>query len=524
MVNKYLVLFTFFILLDVSLLAQTTFQKVYGGVETEYVESMQLTSDLGYIISGIKLNSFTNKYDIIILRIDNVGNLVWQKTYGGINQEAAKDVQQTFDGGFIISGSSNSFGIGLNDAYLMKLDSIGVIEWSKVIGTTSSESAFSVQQTPDSGYIFGAVTNGFNGSNTDIFLIKTNGYGDTLWTRVLGDNATQTGTALRLTNDGGFVITGQSGLFGNRVYVLKTDSLGNPQWSREYGGSILDSGQDIKNTSDGGYVITGSTCFGSGNNDVYLIKTDSIGDVLWSKTYGGPDYENGLSVEQTNDGGFIVTGRTTPIPGGYNIYIIKTDWLGDTLWTKTIDGGTSTNGGCSVIETSDSGFIIASDGEFIPSNSYDIFLIKTDSVGALDCNIGNTVTAVLQPPTQVWNLLTTISSGGEISITSEISDSLVVIETTLCTNTTIHEDVTSKAIFNIYPNPSNGIFSISSPDIVDYRILIYNTYGEIIYNNQLVHSQYDYPKQIKLNVIDGIYFIKLIFNETIQCKKICIKQ
>jgi hypothetical protein len=310
---------------------------------------------------------------------------MWTRTYGGIGWELGNSVEQTTDGGYIIAGTTDSFGAGAGDVYLIKADASGDTVWTRAYGGASTESGHSVEQTTDGGYIIAGYTYSFGAGYSDVYLIKTDADGDTLWARIYGDTLNESGYSVEQTTDGGYIVAGDTDSFGtghSDVYLIKTDAGGDTAWTRTYGGSSLDTGRSVEQTTDGGYIVAGSTySFGAGYSDVYLIKTDAGGDTLWTRTYGGTDVEGGTSVQQTTDGGYIVAGHTYSFgTGGSDVYLIKTDADGDTLWTRTY-GGTGEEIGWSVQATADGGYIIAGDAFSVGADSSDVYLVRTDAGG-----------------------------------------------------------------------------------------------------------------------------------------------
>jgi len=311
--------------------------------------------------------------------------VLWTRTYGGARDEKGYSVQQTFDGGYIISGETESFGAGLFDVYLVKTDSNGDSLWAQTYGGTGYEFGYSVAQTSDSGYIIAGVTTTFGSGGRDVYLIRTNRDGDVVWRRAFGGTDHDAGTSVQETSDGEFIVVGttySSGAGGADVYLLKIDANGDSVWAKTYGGTDSESGWSVRETSGGGYIIVGQTMsFGAGDKDVYIIKTDSLGDSLWARFYGGADDDRAFSVQQTSDGGYIMTGRTFSFgSGGADIYLLKTDEYGDTIWTRTY-GGLGNDEGNSVVESSDSGYVIAGYTFSFTSGSNEVYLFKTSVDG-----------------------------------------------------------------------------------------------------------------------------------------------
>ena len=196
-----------------------------------------------------------------------------------------------------------------------------------------------------------------------------------------GGSGVDMGRSVQQTTDGGYIITGYTNSYGNGgdVWLIKTDSQGNEEWNQTFGGSGVDMGRSVQQTTDGGYIITGSTgCWD--NCDVLLIKTDSQGNEEWNQTFGGGDYDRGYSVEQTTDGGYIITGWTLSYGNGVDVWLIKTDSNGNEQWNQTF-GGSEYDEGYSVQQTTDGGYIITGHTSSYGNGNYDIWLIKTDSQG-----------------------------------------------------------------------------------------------------------------------------------------------
>jgi len=360
-------------------------ERTYGGSDDDYGESVAQTSDGGYIIAG-KTSSFGAGYsDVYLVKTDCDGDTLWTRTYGGSYNDGGYSVAQTSDGGYIIAGYTDSFG-GERNVYLVKTDAAGNTLWTRNYGGSDDVVGLSVAQTSDGGYIIAGWTTSFGAGESDFYLVKTDGDGDTLWTRTYGGSSGDYGYSVAQTSDGGYIIAGATSSFGAGnydVYLVKTDAAGDTLWTRTYGGDADDVGYSVTQTSDGGYIVAGETySFGTGwTQDVYLIRTDMSGDTLWTRTYGGIDNDCAYSVIQATDSGFIVAGYTNSIGAGYfDFYLIKTNSSGDTLWTRTY-GGSNDDYGRSVAQTSDGGFIIAGGTSSFGAGGEDIYLIKTDSLG-----------------------------------------------------------------------------------------------------------------------------------------------
>ena len=283
---------------------------------------------------------------ILLLTIPFIGTgQGWEKTFGGANLDLGYSVKQTSDGGYIITGRTTSFGNGGSDVYLIKTDGNGNELWNKTFGGTEDEQGYSVQQTTDGGYIITGRTESLGNGGSDVYLIKTDGNGNELWNKTFGGSNFNEGLSVQQTTDGGYIIAGNtSSSVDDNIYLIKTDDNGNELWNKTLGGTEDDLGYSVQQTTDGGYIVIGeTTSFVNGYYDVYLIKTDGNGNELWNKTFGGIYHDVGYSVQQTNDGGYIITGKNSSFGNGDDddVYLIKTDGSGNI--TSTFNIPTSSN-------------------------------------------------------------------------------------------------------------------------------------------------------------------------------------
>lgn len=372
------------ILLPSSLRAMITFQRTYGGLQDDIGNSVQQTVDGGYIITGWTLSFGAGDYDIYLIKTDASGDTVWTRTFGGMSHDEGWWVQQTADKGYIITGLTDSYGAGSYDVYLVKTDPEGDTLWTRSYGGASYDCGYSVRQTTDGGYIIAGLTESFGAGDYDVYLIKTDENGDTMWTRTYGGTSEDYGRSVQPTVDGGYVVAGRTESFGagnGDVYLIRTNANGDTLWIRTMGGTNPDEGYSVQQTADSGFIIVGYTeSFGAGGCDVYLIKTNANGDTTWTRTYGGTLDDWGHSVQQTTDGGYIIAGYTRSLGTGNDVYLIRTDAYGDTLWTRTF-GDTAWYEGYSVQQTRDDGYVVAGWTDSSGVGGWDVYLIKTDSLG-----------------------------------------------------------------------------------------------------------------------------------------------
>ncbi len=377
--------FIIFLMISTILSAQTApdtaWTRMYGGGFFDWAWQVEQTTDGGYIV--IADYSFGSMdYDAWLIKTDSNGDILWSKTFGGLAEDRGQSVQQTTDGGYIIAGTTSSFGNGAYDIWLIKTDEFGNELWSKTFGGTSWDFGYFVQQTADGGYIVTGCKDPGVYCIWDVFLIKTDSEGNTTWTKTYGGDNCDVGHCVRQTTDGGYIITGYTYSYGagsSDAWLIKTDATGIESWSQTFGGSNAEHGYSVIQTTDDGYTIVGYTkSFGAGDYDVWLINTDNDGNEVWNKTYGGIDDDRAFSIQQIDDEKYIIAGFTESFgAGNYDMWLIKTLSNGDTIWTKTI-GGEELDRGRYVQQTTDKGYIVVGDTYIYEQGEYNVYMVKVN--------------------------------------------------------------------------------------------------------------------------------------------------
>jgi len=351
----------------------------FGRAGDESAASVQQTSDGGYIFVGITPTYGWGDSDMWLVKTDYKGTKLWDRTFGGKGYDAAVSVQQTSDGGYVIAGTTFTYGAGGSDSWLLKTDANGNKVWDRTFGGAGNESAASVQQTSDGGYIIAGTTFTYGAGGSDAWLLKTDYKGIRLWDRTFGGAGNESAASVEQTSDGGYIIAGTTssyGAGGTDAWLLKTDSNGTRLWDKTFGGAGNESAASVQQTSDGGYTIAGTTfTYGAGGSDAWLLKTDANGTRFWDRTFGGTGDESAASVQQTSDGGYIIAGTTTSYgAGGTDAWLLKTDFRGNILWDKTF-GGTGNESAASVKQTREGGYIIAGSTSSYGAGGTDAWLL-----------------------------------------------------------------------------------------------------------------------------------------------------
>ncbi|MGB9721013.1 MAG: T9SS type A sorting domain-containing protein [bacterium] len=342
----------------------TLWTEEYGGYYAEYGYSIVQTFEGNYIVVGITESYGAGGFDIFVIKLSNDGNVVWTKTYGGPNDDIGRSVIQNTDGSYVIVGKKNNYGTTYDDVWLLKLNAMGDTLWTRCYGGNHNEIGYEVQQTSDGGYIIVGATRSFGSgvpTYTNGYLIKTDANGDTLWTRVFGDTllVDDYGLSVKQTYDGGYIICGCSGLHPQfDLYLVKTNNNGDVLWARKYGGSGQEIGYSIIE-SNGNYIVAGYTnSYGPNPSNYYLLKIGQNGDTIWTKVYDGGGDEHAYSIQNTSDGGYIIAGFTWQPVYGDDFYLVKINANGDSIWTKIYPRAYHSDVPYQIQQTDDNGYII----------------------------------------------------------------------------------------------------------------------------------------------------------------------
>lgn len=315
----------------------------------------------------------------------------FSKEYGGAFNEDGRWMEQLPDSGFIMTGGTSTYSNGQTDIWLVRSDAYGNQLWTKSIGGIGFDFANMVKRTPsDNGYIICGLTNSYGGGDNDGWLVKTDVNGNTLWNTTVGDAGIQEFEALTLTSDGGYAVVGINYTTNTLYYdilLVKFNSGGVKQWEKNIGGQSFEIGNSIQETPDGGFIISGQTySYGNLDGDNYLVKTSSTGVVEWEKTIANPGIQEPHYVQNSPDGGYIIIGDADSLSNGLgdtDAWLVKTDANGDTLWTRVL-GGNKKDGGKTVEYTSDGGMIFAGITRSFGLINPNYYLVKTDSAGIIE--------------------------------------------------------------------------------------------------------------------------------------------
>ncbi|MFX1504595.1 MAG: hypothetical protein ACFFDC_00630 [Promethearchaeota archaeon] len=365
-------------------------QRTYGEEGSEFAYSIIQTEDNGFALIGCTIAGAGGN-DILLVKTDENGEVKWDQIFGGYYNEEGYSVIQTVDKGFAILGYTGTYGSGVTDMWLIKTDEEGILEWEKTYGGSQSEMGYTVVQTKNGGFLLSGYSNTYGINVNQIWLVKTNETGEIQWDQMIGSPngmydskyVFHKGPLLQ-TPDQGFVIAGitqethGTSAF-NDVLFVKGKKSGRIDFHKTYGTWEDDSATSMIQTKDGGFAVAGYINHVGDNKEAFLLKIDNNGTEQWFKTYGRSVMDKIYSVIQTNDGGFALAGITSTSssksdPGTEDMWLLRTDKEGEPLWNQSF-GGDKSDGAYSLIQTSDDCFVLA--GYTASYGIWDFWLVKT---------------------------------------------------------------------------------------------------------------------------------------------------
>lgn len=291
--------------------------KSYGLVEC---------ADNGYLLTGAAFEVGYGKDDVYMVKTDSEGEVLWTKAYGGIFEDYGNSIAQTSDNGFIVGGATESFDVSIRDGYVLRLDEFGDTLWTLTIGGPSIDEIKSIIETEEGDFIATGSTFSSGAGNSDVSLVKLNSEGNIIWEKTYGGLDNEYGNEVIETSTG-YLIAGASVSFGygeEDAYLIRVDFDGNLLWSKSYGDDSFDGFNSIIDAIGGGFIMVGYTQSFGNLMDVLLIKTDDEGNLEWSRAYGGSGYEYGEGLLKTEDSGYLLVGYSRSFGSGADdIYLIK---------------------------------------------------------------------------------------------------------------------------------------------------------------------------------------------------------
>jgi len=367
--------------------AAEIWSQTYGGPATEICFSAVETNDGGYALVGYTYSFGSGDADIWIVKTDPNGNMEWNRTFGTQNHEDASHLIATDDGGYIIVGTYTPIGFDNRDVWLIKTDSTGNIEWNKTYGGNGDDKPWRIVKTSDYGYAIAGRTSSYSQGQNDYLLFKIDSTGNLQWNTTFGGAEEESARGILETPDKGFLITGWSGSYGAGeldFWLVKTDGNGKHEWNQTYGGTKTERAITTILTNDGNYITVGnSASFGQGETDILLVKIDNSGNQIWNVTYGGKSAETPFGIIEALDGGYGIVGHSFSFGAGEDdVWFIKTDSNGNMVFNQTF-GGEPADSARTIMQGTDGGYIIAGSTASFGQGENDFWLVKIDETGEM---------------------------------------------------------------------------------------------------------------------------------------------
>ncbi len=393
---------------------QPQFVRTFGGGSGDLGRCIVQATDGGYIIAG-QTNSYgAGGSDMLLSKLDGSGNHQWTRTVGGSEWDDGYAVVEASDGGYVMTGFTYSFGAGMRDVLLVKIDASGSHQWTRTLGGTDWDIGYSVIQSSDGGFVIAGGTASFAVGAFDVLIAKFDDSGNPLWTRTLGESNNEEAYSLVGTSDGGYAVAGYTTSFGageTDVLLAKLDSVGNHEWTRTLGDDSADEAHSLIQTSDGGYAIAGfTTGFGVEGSDFLLAKLDGSGNPQWTRTLGGLLSEKASSLIQTSDGGYAIAGWTQSFGTGWDLLVAKFDVSGGYEWAKSL-GLEGYNEVHAMTPTSDGGSAMS-------VNTGEVLVAKLDASGNTCTEHAFMPTVQAVTPTVIIPTPTVVSHSPTVTIPS----------------------------------------------------------------------------------------------------------
>lgn len=386
---------------------QTTWEKLFSAKNTDVFRSVKEVPAGGFVAVGYTSDSTVSDSDAYVVRMTALGDTLWtfRQNIGLSKKDLFYKVIVASDGGFVMCGYTSSITGISDDILIVKLNSAGQMVWTKTLGGAGRDRAQDIIELSNGSFVVTGYTTSSPASYYDAFLYKINSSGDSLWYKLYstGSFLYDDANSVRALSNGGFLMGGQSanGANGFDQFLIRTDDSGNVLWTKKFGTAATDNIEYIAVGNNCFYLAGGTAGAGMGGDDGYVVKTDTVGNVIWAKTYGGSFPDDFHTVQITGDGGLIMAGTTSSTgPLQPNMWLMRTNSDGDSLWSNTY-GGDNHDHGYSGIQSSDGGYVIVGHTGSFGFNGEDAYIVKTNSSGNVINELVYTTVSALITPTSV---------------------------------------------------------------------------------------------------------------------------
>jgi len=377
----------------------TAFYRTFGGKNYDASTDIVKLKAGGFVLTG-RTNSYgssSSDMNVSVVKLDNAGNVQWDRNFGGTETDEGVSVTEAKDGGILVAGTTDSFGGGpdMKDIWVLKLDKDGKKVWDKVLGGNETlDEAKGILQLEDGAIIVLGNSIKMSTGKSDAILLKLSEKGDLAWKRNFGtEPGNEEASHLIRTKDGGFALAGNKEVNQNKVWnfwIVGVDKDGYKTWEQTFGGKQNDRANSLAVTPDGGYVLSGYTySFAEGSHDIWVVKMDAKGQKQWDKVIGGPSTDEALDILVDKNGNVLVVGYMdiyVPDDNGENtskdgndVFALMLDATGKELWKKSF-GGPGAQRVYSAVEDAD-GFVLAGYSE---TENTDHLVFKISAAGQVN--------------------------------------------------------------------------------------------------------------------------------------------
>lgn len=519
--------YTLFILILLMKLssAQNQFQHIYGGVNHERGQTLLETFNNRFLLNGATTSYGQGSADAMMIKTDNAGNTIWSKVYGLSDFDNSEFAIEATDHGYVGVGRCIApLGSVGTDAWIFKVDSNGVLQWSKNFGNNGVNDGF-VQaiNTADGGFAFIGNTRSIGAGSDDIFLVHTDANGDTIFTRSYGTVQTESGLSLIQTSNGDYAICGRQQTFPGGVaqsdgFILRTDGNGDLLWSKLYGDTLWEEFESIRELPNGDLVVAGSTVsFGQGDYDILVVRVNNLGNLISDFAYGGPKTDAAYNLIVNSDLSMVMSGYSEGLGYGHrlmgddstNIFLMKVQENGALDWMMTYGDGLQDEAYRSA-KCSDGGYMISGyTTNYTFPDSTQMLFIKTDSLGASGCHeeLASPIYSSVVIPTA--NVGFVQASGVNVTNVSTIELTVNTANNDACLFATVNQNALNELI-SVSPNPFTNQINLMLKGIIAHSISIYDVNGKMILNKKGI-----FTNDVSFNTSEfskGFYVLKIDYD------------
>lgn len=514
--------------------AQIKFQHIIGGSGYDDAQEIIQVSG-GYVMCGTTEGFGAGQSDILVIRTNDSGVVQWSKAYGSAGNDFGVGIKKAPGGGFIIAGYTYGLSTDTltNDFLLIKINGTGNVEWAKTYGGPANDEAHAIAVMPDSGFVIAGTTSSYGGAaNQSGYVVRTDKDGVKLWSKAITQNSDQQLFAIEATDDGGCVVAGYTYVSTLRLFDILVSRLnpnGSNQWTKSYGGNNTEQAFSVKQSLTGGFIVSGYTSsFGNGQDDAFILRLNESGNSSWFSTYGSASAERGKTVLWGTGDGILIGGYakiSSAVGPIDNNFLLKADTSGNVVWSKTYGPSINVSVAYTTALCDDGGYVMSGLTGGFGAQQNDVYTVKVNTIGGSGCSQGGSplFSSFFSPSDSSGAIFTNGGVENTVAVTKTNAAVSTIIE---CNSTGLGmaESKESEKI-TIFPNPAIETISIFSANVIAGATLIQiqDVSGKVIYENKFdgIRGKISFPVS---QFDNGFYQLKLISKTTIYSGKFVIQK